>query len=67
MSNLHKPKKGEYWTIEFGLKNKTKHIVLVLEDKELQFPNWRVHDFKCRFDDMKEVLIAGECFIEKWD
>jgi hypothetical protein len=66
MIGLPKPKLNEHWTIEYGLNKKTRHIVKVLEDKELELPNWRVHSFKCRHDDGKELQVSGECFIEKW-
>ena len=67
MIEIQKPLLNEFWTIEYGLKNKTRHIVKVLEDKELQFPNWRVHTFKCKHDDGEELQVSGECFTERWN
>jgi len=59
------PKKGEYWMIEFGLHQKIKQKVEVIKDTILQFPNWRVHTFKCRYIDGHDILVQGGCFVEK--
>lgn len=65
MKNLEKPQKGEYFIIEYGMKKKIKHTVLIIEDTKLEFPNWRKHHFKCMLDNKTKALVDGNCFIEK--
>ena len=66
MTEIQEPKLNEYWTIEYGLESKTKHIVKVLENKPKEIINWRKHSFKCQYDNGDILQVHGECFIEHW-